>query len=89
MNRDRLSTPNAPDGMRWFRAVDPDAETENIWHIGHAPAGKTWPVRRASCGYEQSDIAIGRQETASQVSTRIESICTDCFRQTMHKLLGR
>ena len=87
MNRDRLSTPRAPEGMRWFRVSDLNLQTEGIWHIGHVPSGAIWPVRRASCGYEQTDTDIGRQETASQVSTLIEGVCVDCYRRTMYKLL--
>lgn len=73
------STPLAPAGERWFQTTDLTTSEGGMWHLGRVPAGKTWPVSRARCGYEQSSIVVGSQQTAASISGRAENICTTCL----------
>lgn len=81
-----VSTPCAPEGERWFHSIDRVARNGGIWHLGPVPAGKTWPVAKARCGYEQGDIAVGSHETALTIGTRGESICATCLRALRDEL---
>lgn len=74
-----LTTPDALEGERWFHSLDPEREIEGVWHLGPVARGKTWPVRRARCGYAQPDIAIGRHQTARSIGTQAENICPICY----------
>ena len=76
-----ISTPNALEGERWFHSVDPEQETEGIWHVGPIKknARKGWPAGPARCGYAQPDIAVGRHETAESTGTQEENICPICL----------
>ena len=81
-----ISAPNAPDGQRWFIEIGPLGEHVSLYHLGPAPAG--WPAGRSRCGFLQSEIAIGRHQTALTVSANERDICPLCLEDLRAELRG-
>ena len=72
-------TPNALDGERWFRALNPETETEGIWHEGPTRAGKTWPAGPGRCGYTAPVIDFDWLETSLSIGTATVNVCPICL----------
>jgi hypothetical protein len=75
-----ISVGEAPEGHRWFREIFREQARYSPWHIGRIRPGTTWPIAGpAICGFLQTNVVKGTQETAAEVMDQEMNFCSVCL----------